>query len=125
MSLTEYFEKVTGMGVLATSDAEGNVDVALYARPYIIDEQTIAFSMLERRSFNNIQSNPKAAYIFVERGEGYKGTRLYLTKAGEETDAERISEIKKQHKNRYSAESEGKHLVYFKITETRPLVGGQ
>ncbi len=125
MSLSEYFEKTAGLGILATSNAEGNVDVALYARPYIIDEQTIAFSMLERRSFDNIQSNPKAAYMFVGQGEEYEGIRLYLVKTGEETDAERISKIKEQHKNRYSTESAGKHLVYFKITETRPLVGGQ
>jgi len=125
MALSEFFENAKGIGILATSDADGNVDLALYARPYIIDEHTIAFSMLERRSFNNIQSNPKATYMFVERGEGYKGTRLYLVKIGEETDANRIKEIKEQHKRRYNTESAGKHLVYFKITETRPLVGGQ
>ncbi len=125
MELQEYFENTEGIGILATSDAEGNVDLALYARPYIIDEHTIAFSMLERHSFSNVQANPKAAYMFVEDGEIYKGTRLYLIKIGEETDAKRINEIKEQHKNRYSTESAGKHLVYFKITETRPLVGGQ
>jgi len=125
VELQEYFENTEGIGILATSDAEGNVDLALYARPYIIDEHTIAFSMLERHSFSNVQANPKAAYMFVEDGEIYKGTRLYLIKIGEETDAKRINEIKEQHKNRYSTESAGKHLVYFKITETRPLVGGQ
>jgi hypothetical protein len=125
MSLADYFGKTEGLGVLATSDAEGNVNIALYARPYVIGEQKIAFSMLERRSFNNIQSNPKAAYIFVEQGEGFKGTRLYLDKIGEETDAERIKQIKEQHKKQCSTESAGKHLVYFRITETRPLVGGQ
>ncbi|MFH1370700.1 MAG: pyridoxamine 5'-phosphate oxidase family protein [Planctomycetota bacterium] len=125
MELQEYFENTEGIGILATSSVDGNVDLALYARPYIIDEHTIAFSMLERRCFSNIQSNPKAAYMFVERGEGYKGTRLYLGKIGEETDTNRIKEIKEQHKKRYSTETADKHLVYFKITETRPLVGGQ
>jgi len=90
MVLSEYFENAKGIGVLATSDADGNVNLAIYARPYIISEETIAFSMLERRSFKNIQSNPKAAYMFVEETEGYKGKRLYLTKSGEETDPERI-----------------------------------
>ena len=125
MSLAEYFENTTGLGVLATSNADGDVNLAVYAKPYIIDEQTIAFSMLERRSYDNIKANPKAAYMFVEDGDGYKGTRLYLVKVGEETDAKRIQEIKQQHKNRYSTETAGKHLVYFKITENRPLVGGQ
>jgi hypothetical protein len=38
-------------------------------------------------------------------------------------DAGRIKKIKEQHKNRFSTESMGKHLVYFEINETRPLVG--
>ena len=80
MSLADYFENTKGLGVLATSDSDGNVDIAIYSRPYVIDETTIAFSMLERLSYANIQSNPRAAYLFMERGEGYVGKRLYLTK---------------------------------------------
>ena len=83
MSLAEYFKNIKGLGVLATSDTDGNVDIAVYSRPYIIDEKTIAFSMLEKLSYSNIQSNPKAAYMFVEHGEGYAGKRLHLTKTGE------------------------------------------
>jgi hypothetical protein len=124
MTLAEYFNNITGLGILATSDADGKVNLAIYARPYVIDENKIAFSMLERRSYKNIQSNPKAAYMFVEQAEGYKGKRLYLVKTGEETDAKLISQIKEQHKKRYSSESSGKHLVYFEITETRQLIGG-
>jgi hypothetical protein len=124
MNLAKYFEKNEGIGILATSDAKGNVNLAIYAPPYIIGEKKIAFSMLERRSYGNLQSNPKAAYMFIEQDEHYKGKRLYLVKAGEKTDAGKIKKIKEQHKNRFNTESAGKHLVYFKITETRPLVGG-
>ena len=123
MNLSEYFKDAKGTGVLATSDADGNVDIAIYSRPYIIDEKKIAFSMLERLSYENVQSNPKAAYLFREEGKGYNGTRLYLTKSGEETDPERINEIKKQHSRTYSPEESHKHLVYFMIDKTRPLIG--
>ena len=123
MNLSEYFKDAKGTGVLATSDADGNVDIAIYSRPYIIDEKKIAFSMLERLSYENVQSNPKAAYLFREEGKGYNGTRLYLTKSGEETDPERINEIKKQHSRTYSPEESHKHLVYFTIDKTRPLIG--
>ncbi len=34
MSLTDYFETVEGTGILATADSEGNVDLAIYARPH-------------------------------------------------------------------------------------------
>lgn len=123
MNLLEYFQDAKGTGVLATSDAEGNVDIAIYSRPYIIEENKIAFSMLDRLSYANVQSNPKAAYLFREEGKGYNGTRLYLTKIGEETDPDRINEIKKQHSRTYSPEETHKHLVYFEIERTRPLIG--
>jgi hypothetical protein len=123
MNLADYFEDVKGTGVLATSDSGGNVDAAIYARPYIIDEKTIAFSMLERLSYANVQSNPKAAYLFVERGEGYNGTRLYLTRTGEEKDPERIKEIKQRHSKSRTSEETAKHFVYFTVDKIRPLVG--
>ena len=79
MNLGEYFATIQGTGILATSDADGNVDIAIYARPYMIDEKTIVFSMLDRLSFKNVKSNHKAAYMFIEQGEGHVGKRLYLT----------------------------------------------
>jgi hypothetical protein len=123
MSLAEYFENIKGLGVLATSDSEGNVDIAVYSRPYIIDEKTIAFSMLEKLSYSNIQSNPKAAYMFVEEGPGYKGKRLHLTKTGEEKDPERIQQIKQQHSKAKDYDEKVRHLIYFTVDKVRPLVG--
>lgn len=123
MNLAEYFENIKGLGVLATSDADGNVDIAVYSRPYIIDENTIAFSMLERLSYSNIQSNPRAAYMFVEQGEGYAGKRLHLTKTGEEKDPERIKEIKQQHTKTREPDEKVRHLIYFTVDKVRPLVG--
>jgi len=116
MSLAEYFQNTKGLGVLATSDCEGNVD-------YIIDEKTIAFSMLERLSYSNVQSNPKAAYMFAEQAEGYTGKRLHLTKTGEEKDPERIKEIKQQHTKTREPDEKVRHLIYFTIDKVRPLVG--
>ena len=43
MSLRDYFENTQGFGVLATADADGAVDVAVYARPHVIDDHTVAF----------------------------------------------------------------------------------
>ena len=124
MDLAEYFENIKGVGILATSDSDGNVNTAIYSRPYVIDENTVAFSMLERLSYANIQSNPKAAYMFIERGEGYNGKRLYLTMTGEEKDPERITDIKKQHVRARDDDGKVRHLIYFTVDRTRPLVGG-
>ena len=86
MSLADYFENTKGMGVLGTSDAEGQVDLALYARPHFVDETHVAFIMNERLSYHNVQANPNAAYLFVEKGEGYAGKRIYLEKTKESDD---------------------------------------
>ena len=123
MSLAEYFETTEGTGILATSDSDGNVDLAIYSRPYVIDENKIAFSMLERTSYENLQSNPKSAYMFVEKGQGYNGKRLYLKKIGEETDPQRIEEIKSQRPKRHQSSTESaRHFVYFSIENIRPIV---
>ncbi len=123
MSLAEYFRSVEGIGILATSDADGNVNMAIYSRPYIIDENKIALSMLERTSYMNIRSNPKASYMFIEHGEGYKGKRLYLTQVGEETDPKHIEEIKSQHAGRHHSKTEAiRHLMYFSINRICPIV---
>jgi hypothetical protein len=124
MNLEEYFRAAEGTGILATSDSTGNVNAAIYSRPYVIEENKIAFSMLERTSFANIGSNPKAAYMFIEKGEGYKGKRLYLAKAGEETDPQRIEQIKSQQPKRHESKTDSaRHFVYFTIEKIRPLVG--
>jgi hypothetical protein len=125
MDLRDYFESAKGVGILATSDASGAVDVAIYARPYIIDDNTIAFSMLERLSYANISSNPHAAYMFLEDTEGYAGKRLYLTKVREETDSDRIKELKKKHSKIFKPDEINRHLVYFTIDKIRPLVGDE
>ena len=123
MSLAEYFEEIKGLGVLATSDTEGNVDIAVYSRPYIIDDNTIAFSMLEKLSYSNIQANPKAAYMFVEEGPGYSGKRMHLTMTGEEKDQERIKQIRQQHSKAKDYDDKVRHLIYFTVDKIRPLVG--
>jgi hypothetical protein len=38
MKLSEYFENAKGIGVLATTDASGQVNQALYAKPHFPDK---------------------------------------------------------------------------------------
>jgi len=126
MSLSEYFEKAQGMGILATADSEGVVDLALYAKPHVIDESTIAFIMQERLTHRNLKSNPHAAYMFVEKGPGYNGKRLYLTKTREETNTSVVEMFRKKQPAICAAgDDSNKYLVHFQVDEIRPLVGGK
>ncbi len=124
MKLSEYFERTSGTGILATASAAGEVDAAVYARPHFLDEQTVAFIMADRLSHSNLQSNPHAAYLFAERGEGHKGRRLYLTKVAEETDPQKIQALRRRPlPAECGFESESRFLVHFSIDRVRPLVG--
>jgi hypothetical protein len=126
MNLSEYFENTKGVGVLATADSEGKVDAAIYARPHIMEDESIAFIMRNRLSYANLQSNPHAAFIFVEDGEGYKGKRLYLTKIREEQNSELIQEISRRSYNSGNEDlKESRYLVYFNLEKELPLIGSE
>jgi hypothetical protein len=124
MDLSEYFENTEGMGILATADSDGNVDLAIYASCHMVDDETLVLVMADKLSHANLQSNSKAAYMFIERTKGYQGKRLYLQKLREENDPEVVQSIRRR--KRYDEEGEvvsGSSAVYFKIYKIRPLVG--
>lgn len=127
MSLWEYFENVQGIGILGTADAAGKVDLALYARPHVVDEQTIALIMGDHLSHANVTANPHAAYLFVEQGQGegkgYNGLRLYLTRTREETDPQKIDAMRRPNRKGRDYAGDPKFLVHFKVEQARRLVG--
>lgn len=124
MDLRDYFENVKGLGVLATADDQGHVDVAVYARPHIMDENTIAFIMPDRLTHYNLQSNAHAAYLFKEGGLGYKGVRLFLTKVREEKDSDFLHSIRRKKRASEKGEEEAsRYLVFFTVDEILPLIG--
>ena len=124
MRLSEYFDNAQGHGILATADAEGKVNAAMYARPYFRDDKTALFIMAERLTHANLKTNPWATYLFVESGQGYSGKRLYLKKVKEEKDPELISEICRRCD--YSHYNVGnRYVLYFNVEKVLPLVGAK
>lgn len=124
MNFSEYFKNTKGIGVLATSDSEGKVNAAIYSRPHIMEDGSIAFIMRDRLSHSNLQSNPRAAFLFKEDGAGYKGKRLYLVKIREEENTELIEKLSRRSKTAYKeGPDESKFLVFFKLEKELPLIG--
>ena len=121
MDLKEYFENTKGFGVLATSDGEGKVDAAVYARPHFMDDGSIAMIMRDRLTHHNLQSNPHAAYLFHEDRPGYKGKRLFLTKVREEQDSELLESLRRRQY--IDEKDETRFLVFFQVDKELPLVG--
>lgn len=122
MELSTYFESKKGIGVLSTADADGKVDSALYARPHVMADGTLVFIMRDRLTHANLQSNPRAAYLFLEEGKGYQGKRFFLTKIGEEINPELAAQLSR--KTRPDKTEETKYIAMFRIDETIPLLGG-
>ncbi|MDD5723928.1 MAG: pyridoxamine 5'-phosphate oxidase family protein [Syntrophales bacterium] len=125
MSLSDYFKKRVGTGVLATADASGKVNAAIYGRPHFIDEQTIVFIMADHLTHANLHANDNAVYLFRESVDRYVGRRLYLTKTGETDDPKPIEEIRAQprHGDHPEDPHDKKYLVFFHIDRVLPLIG--
>jgi hypothetical protein len=80
--------------------------------------------MADRLSHANLQSNPHAAYLFVEAGQGYKGRRLYLTKIAENTDPQKIDALRRRPlPAECGVDGQSRYLVHFHVDRVRPLVG--
>jgi Pyridoxamine 5'-phosphate oxidase len=124
MELEEYFKSTKGRGVLATSDKNGKVNLALYAQPYFMDENTVTFIMAERLTHANLVSNPWAAYLFTEEEWKSQGKRLYLRKIKEEKNPDLLEKICREC-NYSDYETGNKYVVYFNIENVLPLIGSE
>ena len=100
------------------------VTSAIYSKPHVFDDGTIAFVMRERLTHENLKSNPYASYMFIEEGYGYKGIRLFMKKIKEDTDNELIQKMKRRHLTLEEDKSKGpKFLVHFRVDKILPLIG--
>jgi hypothetical protein len=127
MTLSEYFEKAKGFGVLATTDAAAQVNQAIYAKPLFLDKDndgTCSFIMANRLTHDNVEHNPSASYLFIEEGKEFVGKRLSLVLLDEEADPAEIMAIRSRNDLPISDE-ECKYLVHFHIEGVRPLIGNE
>ena len=125
MDLKAYFEGKNGIGVLSTAGADGKVDAAVYSRPHILEDGTVAMIMRDRLSHKNLTENPHAAYLFKEDGPGYAGKRLFLTRIREEEGGEMLASLQRRCPAPEDEQMKGpRYLVIFKIDQILPLVGG-
>jgi len=122
--LKKYFDNTTGHGVLATADTQGRVNQAVFARPHVMDDGTVAFIMPHRLTHKNLQENPRAAYLFKEDNPGWKGKRLYLSKVQEEQDTELLYSLRRRTYPPEKEKKEGpRFLVFFQVDKVLPLIG--
>ena len=123
----ELFNKSPRIGTLSTANRQGDVDVAVFGSPQMIDENTVIMGIGKNRSLRYLQENPKAVFIVMEPGKSlmdWKGARVYLEALDIETGGGFFDEVKagitaaagKQAGDMIRA------AIRFKITEVRPIV---
>jgi hypothetical protein len=123
----KMFNRKTRIGALATTNNRGDVDIAVFGSPRMIDEDTVIMAIGDNRTFQYLQENPKASFIVVEPGESptdWKGARLYLEmdsfeRYGELLDSFRENIRKVAGDKSANAITAG---IRFKITDVRPLI---
>ena len=126
MKLRDYLAETRGRGVLATASADGRVDAAIYSRPHVSEDGTVAFIMRQRLTHSNLQSNPYAVYLFMEEEAGFRGLRLFLKKIGEDQNPELLERMTRRHLSPAEDEARGpKWIVYFRIEKALALIGGE
>jgi hypothetical protein len=123
MKLKNYFENTKGLGVLSTADNHGKVNSAIYSRPHVMEDGSLAFIMRDRLTHKNTELNSHAVYLFREDGSGYNGKRLYLTKIREAQDSDLIDSLSRRSYPPDKDRRESRFLVYYKLERDRPLVG--
>lgn len=125
--LMALFNKRPRVGTLSTADKKGEVNVAVFGSPQMVDENTVVMGIGENRTFRNLQGNPKAVFILMEPGEtlmDWKGTRVYLEAIDMETSGEFYDQIKQNIANAVGKQAADMihAAIRFRITEVRPLV---
>jgi hypothetical protein len=125
--LMTLFNKQPRIGTLSTANKLGDVNVAVFGSPQMIDENTVVMGIGENQSFRNLQRNPKAVFIVMEPGEtvmDWKGARVYLEAIDIETSGEFYDKIK--HNIAKAAGQQAANMIHaairFKITDVRPIV---
>jgi Pyridoxamine 5'-phosphate oxidase len=124
MTLKDYFEKTKGIGIMSTADKDGKVTTAIYSKPRVLEDNNIIFIMRERLTYHNLQTNPHAAFMFIEESTDYQGIRLFLKKIREDNDPEFIAKMTRRSLTPEEDKQKGpKHLVIFRVEMILPLIG--
>ncbi|RLB41743.1 MAG: pyridoxamine 5'-phosphate oxidase family protein [Deltaproteobacteria bacterium] len=125
--LLAIFNKRPRIGTLSTANAKGEVNVAVFGSPQMVDENTVIMGIGRNRTFRNLQENPHGVFIVMEPGKtimDWKGARVYLEVMDIETDGGFYEQVKENiGKAAGKAAADMIHAaIRFRIKEVRPIV---
>ena len=122
-----FFNKRPRIGALSTSNSKGEVNVAVFGSPQMIDVDTVVMGIGNNRSLGYLKENRNAAFIVMEPGEtvaDWKGYKIYLEATAIEIEGELYEQIKG---NIAAAAGEAaaqmiKAAIRFKVKEIRDII---
>ncbi len=125
--LLGIFNKEPRIGTLSTANGQGDVNVAVFGSPQMIDENTVVMGIGKNRSYANLEENPKAVFIVMEPGKtamDWKGARVYLEALAIETGGGFFDQVR-DNIAKTAGEQAAKMIhaaVRFKITGVRSIL---
>ena len=122
-----FFNKRPRNCILCTATNQGDVNVAVYGSPRMIDEDTVVLGTGDKRSYRYLKENSKAAIIVAEPEEikhDSKAIRVYLEVTSFDTEGDLFNEVKEGVASRVGKQAADglQAAIRFKVTEVRPLI---
>jgi hypothetical protein len=116
------------VGVMSTTDREGNPNVAVFGSPEMVDDITLVMALGETRTAQNLLETGKGVYMSVLADASdpmkTKGARIYLKVRTMEREGPNLQAMKKKIGDLAGPEAAARvrYAVIFDIESSRPLI---
>jgi hypothetical protein len=115
------------IGVLATTDRNGEPNVAVFGSPQMPDDLTVVMGLGETRTAQNLLATERAVFMSVLPDENpmqTQGVRIYLKVRAMEKEGPHLEAIRERIRTAAGerAAARVRYAVLFDIESSRPLI---
>ncbi len=115
------------VGVMATTNRNGEPNAAVFGSPYMPDDLTLVMGLADTRTAQNLLETGRAVFLSVLPHEDpmkTRGTRLYLRVRAMERDGANLDAVKEKIRTAAgeTAAARVRYAVFFDVESARPLI---
>lgn len=115
------------VGVMATTNRDGEPNAAVFGSPYMPDDLTLVMGLADTRTAQNLLETSRAVFLSVLPHEDpmkTQGTRLYLRVRVMEREGANLDAIKEKIRAGAgeTAAARVRYAVFFDVESARPLI---
>jgi len=123
----ELFNKRPRIGTLSTANRKGDVNVAAFGSPQMVDAETVVMGIGNNRSLSYLKENPKAVFMVMEPGKtaaDWKGFRVYLDAQSIEIEGDFLEQVKRKIAETVGEAAAGRirAAIRFKVVDVRGIM---